>query len=354
MKYAKKRLLLPLILLAVLAPLVLAVKTFAQSPTGYDVTVSPIFFDLTANPGDTINTKIRIRNNTTSPIPVKLGVQKLTGDTNGNLILKQDATDPTLAWFNFGNNSVVTKPLEWVDIPLTITIPKDAAYGYYWTITFTQDNTSPLAKQGVALTGAAGVPVLLNVKKAGAKAEAKIVSFSTTNYIMEYLPVDFAVKVANTGNIHIKPHGSIFISDGLNKDLAILDVNPGQGNIIPDSSRIFNTSWSDGFLVREPVMIGGQAQFDKKGNPVEKVQINWNKLTEFRIGKYTANLLLVFDNGTRDIPLQSTLTFWVFPWKVALGGIIALVIVIFAIRFIIKSYIKRELNKRIKASDIKT
>jgi hypothetical protein len=354
MKFAKKRLLLPLILLAVIAPLVLAFKAFAQFPTtGYDVTVSPIFFDLTANPGDTISTKIRVRNNTNSPLPLNLGVQKLSGDINGNLILKQDKTDTTLAWFNLGSSRIVAKPLEWTDVPFTISIPKDAAYGYYWTITFTQDNTNPSAKQAVSLTGASGVPVLLNVKKAGAKAEAKILQFSTTNYVSEYLPIDFTVKVENTGNIHIKPYGSIFISDGLSKNLAILDVNPGQGNIIPDSARIFTTSWDDGFLVRQPVMVDGQPKIDKQGKTVEEIQINWDKLTSFRIGKYTANLLLVFDNGTKDVPLQSTITFWVFPWKVTLGFIIAVVVIVLGFRFMIKAYIKRELNKRIKASSTK-
>jgi hypothetical protein len=41
-------------------------------------------------------------------------------------------------------------------------IPKDAAYGYYWTITFTQDTRPvPMPSQALALTGAAGLPVLI-------------------------------------------------------------------------------------------------------------------------------------------------------------------------------------------------
>jgi hypothetical protein len=198
----------------------------------------------------------------------------------------------------------------------------------------------------VALTGAAGIPVLLKVNKAGAKAEAKLSQFSIKDFITEYLPADFTIKVENTGNVHIKPHGSIFISDGRSKDLAVLDVNPGLGNIIPNSARIFNTSWADGFIVRQPIIENGQPKVDKNGNPVETLRINWNKLTSFRIGRYTANLLLVYDNGTRDVPMQSTITFWILPWKVILGMMITVVIVIFVVRFMLKAYINREIRKR--------
>ncbi len=59
-----------------------AYSTSAQSPTpsGYDVTVSPVFFDLSTNPDSKVSDKIRIRNNTTSPLPIKIEVKRLTGD----------------------------------------------------------------------------------------------------------------------------------------------------------------------------------------------------------------------------------------------------------------------------------
>ena len=324
-------------------------KVFAQAPTSYDVTVSPIYFDLSADPGTTLTSKIRLRNNTASPIPIKLGVERLSGDLNGNYNLKQDKNDSTLSWIRFDNNSIVVKPMEWTDIPFNIDVPKDAAYGYYWTITFAQDKNSPLAKNGVNLTGAAGVPVLLNVRKEGAKAEAKILNFSAGPLISEYLPVDFTVKVQNTGNVHIKPHGNIFISSGNNKNLAILDINPGLGSVIPNSARIFNASWDDGFITIEPKTTNdGQPLIDKNGKLVTTLSINWDKLTEFRIGRYTANLLLVFDNGKRDVPLESTITFWVLPYKALIIIVVALIIGFLVVRWLIRAYIRREVEKRLK------
>jgi hypothetical protein len=326
-----------------------AIASAQTTGSNYDVTVSPVFFDLTTDPATTLNEKIKIRNNTSSSIPIKLQVNKLTGDINGNLTIKYDKTDTSLTWIKFDNETVVLKPLEWTEIPFKIEIPKEAAYGYYLTISFTQDNTSPLTRSGTTITGAAAVPILLDVRKPGAKADGRLVEFSTTNFINEYLPTNFTVKIQNTGNIHIKPHGNIFISSGTKKNIAILDINAGLGSILPQSARTFQASWLNGFAVIEPVVISGQPKLDRSGKPETHLVLNWNKLTDFRIGKYDANILLVFDNGVRDVPLEAKLSFWIIPYKLIIGMIITLIILFFVFKFALRWYINREVNKRNKS-----
>jgi hypothetical protein len=323
-----------------------ATTSHAQTPSGYDVTVSPVFFDLTANPGDSLSEKIRIRNNTSSPIPVILQVRGISGDLNGNLSLKQDKLNPATGWVKFITEEVSLKPLEWTDIPFTINVPNDAAYGYYIAINFTQNKQNSMTNTGATITGAAAVPVLLNVRKPGAKADAKIVAFSVKDSIFEYLPADFKVKIQNTGNIHVKPHGNIFISSGGDKNLAIVDVNPALGSILPQSARIFEASWSDGFILKEPILQNGQQKMDKNGKPETHLVFNWNKLTSFRFGKYTATLLMVFDNGARDVPLQTSISFWVIPYRAL--AVILIAIIIFAVigKFILNSYINSQIKKR--------
>ena len=328
--------------------------TFAQSPTpsGYDVTVSPVFFDLSTNPDSKISDKIRIRNNTTSPLPIKIEIKRLTGDVNGDLTLRDDNSDNSLSWIKFEEVKFVAKPLEWTNVPFTIDIPKEAAYGYYYAVTFTQDESSPLAKTGAKITGSAAVPILLNVRKEGAKAEVKILKFSTKEQVYEYLPINFTVNVENTGNVHVRPHGNIFIGDGRNKNLAILDVNMAASNIIPNTKKNFNVSWNDGFLVREPVLDGGQVKLDKNGKPIEKLTINWNKLTSFRVGKYTANLILVFDNGKRDVSLDTSISFWVIPYKAITVIIISLIIIFFVIKFLLRKYIQKQIKKGLRSQGL--
>jgi hypothetical protein len=326
MNYGKKLLLLPLFLTLVVSSLII-VRVFAQTPAGYDVTISPIFFDLSADPGSAITNKIRFRNNTTNPLPIKLGVQKISADLNGNITLNTDKNDTSLAWITFSEDSFVAKPLEWTEIPFTINIPKDAAYGYYWTITFNQDKTSPLSRSGVSLTGAAAVPVLLNVNKPGAKIQGKLNSFLTDANFYEYPPVKFSINFINTGNVHIRPKGSIFIKDWLGRQLAILNVNPEQSAILPNSQRSFQSAWDEGFITVEPKLQYGQPKLDKNGKPETELKIRWDKILDLRIGRYTATMLMVLSTPQRDIPYQAETSFFVFPWKVIL---IALVFVLFA------------------------
>ncbi len=324
----------------------LTFKSFAQTPvSNYDVTVSPIFFDLSANPESKVSDRIRLRNNTTSPLPIKIEVKRLTGDETGELTLRDTSPDDSLSWIKFGEKSFVAKPLEWTNVPFSIEIPKEAAYGYYYAISFTQDSASPLARTGTKITGAAAVPILLNVRKEGAKAEGKILKFSIKEKVYEYLPIDFRVEVENTGNVHVRPHGNIFISDGRNKNLAIIDINQAGGSIIPNTKKTFEASWNDGFLVRESVMEYGQPKLDKNGKPVEKLTINWNKLTNFRVGKYTANLILVYDNGKRDVSLDAIISFWVIPYKATIVIITSLIIIFFVVKFLLKKYIQKQIKK---------
>lgn len=320
--YGKKKLLLLILLLGITSLYFALNKTFAQTQNNYDVTVSPVSFDLTADPGTTLNEKVRIRNNTTSPIPIKLGVNRLSGDLNGNLTLSQDQTDYTLSWISFANDKVVLKPLEWTEIPVTINIPKDAAYGYYWTIDLTQDNQSPLAKSGVSLTGAAAVPVLLDVKKPGAKFSGKVLKFSSDSSFYEYPPVKLSLTFENTGNIHVRPHGNIFIKDWLGRQVGVLNVNSGQGVVLPNSARIFTSAWDDGFITVEPKLVDGQPKLDKNGKPETQLKIRFDKLLDLRIGEYTATALIVISTDTKDIPFEMQTSFFVFPWKVVLGAII--------------------------------
>jgi hypothetical protein len=352
MKYGNKKLflLIPLLLIAFISIFSLAV--FAQTQTNYDVTVSPVFFDFSSNPGGQISDKIRLRNDSNSPITINIKVEKLRGDLNGNFSLNSNNNDGSLSWIKFSANRIVAKALEWTDVPFTINIPKDGAYGYYFAISFEEVKNGQIARNGAQLTGAAAVPILLDVIKEGARSEAKILEFKTANYVNEYLPVDFTVKVENTGNIHVKPHGNIFISNGNSKSLASLDINPNLGSVIPQSARIFTASWLDGFAVMEPIIIDGQPKLDNKGNPQEHLVINWDRLTSFRIGKYDANLLMVFDNGTKDIPLEANLSFWVFPYKLIAGLIVGLIIIILLVRLALKNYVNRELKRKEKQEKV--
>lgn len=312
-----------------------------ESDSNYDVTVTPVFFDLSVNPGGSLDESVRVRNNSSSPITVQVEVNKLTGDETGALtITDENDDDSSLNWFTFEETEYELSPLEWTTIPYTITVPDTAAYGYYFTINFTQTGVDEAGTTGATVSGSAAVPILLNVRSDGAIADAKLADFSVGNYINEYLPVEFSVEIENTGNIHVRPVGNIFISGNGQDNISSIDVNDGSGAIIPNTTRTFESNWTNGFIVRETTVVDGEE--------VTKLKINWNQLTDFRFGKYTANLIMVYDSGERDVPIEGSVAFWVIPYKVIIGGIILIIVVLLVGRWALRRYINREVRKRSK------
>ena len=175
-----------------------------------------------------------------------------------------------------------------------------------------------------------------------------MLEFTTDSPFYEYLPVEFRVKFKNTGNIHLAPGGTVFIDGVGKKDIGIIRVNEVNANILPQTERLLTTKWDDAFIVRVPKVENGKAVLDKDGKPVYTTKWNLTKLTEFRIGRYTANLLAVFDNGQRDVPLSATVSFWVIPWKLLAGFGVILLLVLVGLRSTLLSTWKKLRKKHRK------
>jgi hypothetical protein len=321
----------------------------AQTPTpGLNITVSPPVIELNAKPGDKINERFRVRNNQSTPVSLKIDVKKLSSDSTSGEPIPAEPTkdDEFISWMNVDPAEVEVNPSEWQDVNFSLDIPQNAAYGYYYVLRIAPSDQTTVKGTGAAIKGQVLVVVLLNVVKDGAKAKADLVEFKPDVFVSEYLPVTFTAKVNNSGNIHVKPSGNIFIRSFHQKDVAILDINAGKQTVLPGGSRTFTSTWNDGFIVREPVVENGTAKVDKSGKPITKITINWDKLTHFRIGPYTATLLMVYDDGKRDATIEGTTTFWLIPYTAIIVIVVTLVILILVIRFLLKWYIRRELRKR--------
>jgi hypothetical protein len=135
----------------------------------------------------------------------------------------------------------------------------------------------------------------------------------------EFLPTNFTIKLKNTGNVHIAPRGNIFIDQGNTHDLAILEVNSEKGNILPSSNRNFEAKWQDGFPVYREKIKDGRTSLDEQNNIEYELKWNWQDASKLRFGKYTAKLLLVYDDGHRDVPLEGEVLFWVVPWRMLIA-----------------------------------
>jgi hypothetical protein len=62
------------------------------------------------------------------------------------------------------------------------------------------------------------------------------------------------------------------------------------------------------------------------------------------MGKYTAHMLLVYDNGERDIPIEAAVSFWIVPWRL-IGGILLAIITPAVLVYLIMKFRYRKYSR---------
>ncbi len=283
-------------------------KTTTAPTAGINLTLSPTFLNLTANPGEEVESSFRVKNNSNFTENLRIRLAKFETVEGGKPVLSDVTSNDTfVSWVSIPEKEFSVSPNETKMITFSITPPAEASLGYYYAFVIERVLERESAGQSALLAGSPALLTLLEVRSPNAKRELQLVDFKADKLFYEYLPTTFTVQVKNTGNVHIVPSGNIFIDQGNKKDIAILSANESRGNILPQTERSFTGTWSDGMITMVP----------KPGHPNQfETKIDFDKpLSTFRIGKYTANLLLVYDNGERDVPLEASISFWVIPWK---------------------------------------
>jgi len=294
---------------------------------GISLQISPLPIELNAKPGGTVSSDLRVRNAGTQTEKLQVRLLRVSADDNGNIHLASPtANDEWTAWIHFSRTVFDAPPGQWQTIHMTINLPKSAAFGYYFAVEYLRAHAEQ-PKPGQAVTrGAVATFVLLNAQAPGAKRQAQIVSFTADRKSYGFLPATFTVKVRSTGNVHVAPHGNIFIIRG-KKQVDSIQINQAQGNVLPGSSRFFTAEWSNGFPVYVPKADGaGNPLVDKKGKAETSLKWDFSHANRLRFGHYTAHLVMIYDNGQRDVPLDAYVSFWVIPWRV-----IGILVVIFTL-----------------------
>jgi len=306
------------IALALVASLFLPAFVHAQSsdPGALNLTTSPLPISIMAKPGETVSKELRVKNSGTKPETLKVGLMKFTayGEEGKPELKDREAGDDYFDWVSFSETKFTVQPNEWKSITMTVSLPKTAAFDYYYAVTFSRaDSTVTAADRQAKVQGGTAILVLVEADVPGAVRTAQITSFTTSHKTYEFLPVDFSIKIKNTGNVHLAPTGNIFISQG-KKVIDTIQVNATAGNVLPGSSRIFQAAWTNGFPVYETKTAGGSVVL-KNGQPVKELSWKVTQIKNLRAGRYTAHLTMVYDDGHRDVPLDATVSFWVIPWR---------------------------------------
>lgn len=256
--------------------------TYAADST---VTAVPPRVELSALPGQSITTELKINNgydvlqyfavdisdfivsdNIGTPIPV-------SEDVSGRWSLKSWITAPELI-------PVEAKGTQLVKI--TINVPNDALPGGHYAMITYQPNADAkpedLRKTGSLIAHRTGSLIYVTVK--GDISENAIIKRFSVPEFNEYGPVNFAGLVENNSDVHVTPQGNITIKDMFGNVVAKLPIEVG--NVFPDTAREFASSWNQ----------------------------KWG------YGRYQATLDLTY--GAAGAVITSSLLFWLFPIRMVI------------------------------------
>ena len=303
-----------------LSPLV--VSAADTNTSGQALEIAPPVITLSADPGQTIKTEIRLRNISKGSLIVKGQVNDFVAageDGTPKILLEDQASGPysIKGWVNtLPEVLMASKQIK--TMTATITIPADASPGgHYGVIRFTA--TAPeLQGTGVSLSASLGSLVLIKVN-GDTKESMTVQDFSInkggkTGTLFESTPLQFVERLKNTGNIHEQPVGQVSVTDMFGKKIAAVNINLPPRNVLPQSIRKFE-------------------------QPLDSAVLG-NKML---FGRYTANLSVTY--GTNKQVITSSLVFWVIPYTLIGIAIIALIVGFFALRFFIRRYNRHIIKK---------
>jgi hypothetical protein len=320
--------------------------TNAQSSTSnqaYGVQVSPSPLVDTVVPGATNNTQLTILNVSSTVENLKITTGTFAYNSQSGSIKINSTTPPQVAqYITFSNPSFNLNPGQSIPESIKIALPKDTAFNYSFVFLIEKQQVATVSS-GAAYNAAIAIFALLNVNRPGAKASLSVVNFNTNKHIYEYLPVNFKTSINNNGNTIISPYGDVYIQRDKtsSKPISTLPFNSTNAYVLPDTTRSFTNTWTSGFPV--PTITTSST-----GSQNVKLSWEFSKLNDLRIGEYTANLVAVYNNGSTDIPITRTVTFWVIPWIILIIIFIAAVIVLFNLWLILRKlyrFIKKLFRK---------
>jgi hypothetical protein len=293
-------------------------------PSDFYLEVSPSPLVTTVKPGQQKDIELAIRNAGTGTEELKIESRRFTiNNATGQVDLDDTAQPEISSWISFSSPTFTIKPGEVHTEKIKMNVPKGAGFSYSFALVISRTQNPKATESGRLIKGSVAVFVLMNVDRPGAVRKVEVQKFSTTAGIYEYLPATLNIQFKNTGNTIVQPYGNIFIQRDSNDSLPIatLPVNDKKGYILPGSERTLMTDWSEGFPTYQ-ITTGAD------GKEQRAETWDWSQLSHFRIGRYTAKLVAVYNDGKHDVPIEQEVTFWVLPWKIILGAIVVLVLVV--------------------------
>lgn len=258
---------------------------------------------LSAKPGETIQTSIKVRNTSDTTLTIISEPQDFIIADNGRtpIPITSDTSNrwSLASWMVLVPGKMELKPGEIEKIQVVIEVPEDALPGGHYAMITHRPTNEPLEdlqamqvdttmSSVAAVTNRVGTLFYLTVE--GSINEEAYVRNLKFDKFQEFGPVPYSFEINNQSDIHIKPRIRIDIYNLIGQKVDSLQ--PETNNVFPLSTRDYAGKW-------------------------EKI---WG------FGPYTAKLVMSYGTSGQVALVNST--FWVMPIRIILAAIFTLLVIL--------------------------
>jgi hypothetical protein len=293
----------------------LAARAADSGNDGFNIQVSPSPLSVTLKPGQRHTAVLTVRNLSNHSETLTPRLNGFTIDDQSEKIELTDDVPLGLGqWISFKQARLDLAAGASKQLEIMYDTPSDVGFSYALAITLHPAERQP-ERQGTTYEAQVAVFNLINIDRPGAKRELSVQEFKSEKARYEFLPANFSLTLKNEGNVIDQPVGNLFIQREFNDSdpIATIPINQANSYILPDVSRTFTSSWKEGFPHYEPATDGSGKM---------RLSWNWRNMGNLRMGKYVAKVVLVYNDGQRDVPVIASTTFWVIPWKLILATLV--------------------------------
>ena len=292
--------------------------------TGLALQVSPSPLVVTIKPGEQKTVEIKVYNAGATTENLKIALQAFkVSRTDSKVTLEPNSPVEVASWVTFANPNFSIKPGERFTERVLINTPASAGFNYNFALIISRQVATKAMVGQSAIQGSVAIFALLDINRPGANRKLTIASLKTDHSIYEYLPAKLTVRLRNDGNTLLLPDGNAYIQRKTQspKPISVLRINPASLYLLPGVERAYDVNWTDGL----PAYVTTQ----EAANAPPEQHLTWNwRNSHFRIGRYVARFVVVYDDGHRDVPVEAETSFWVLPWKLLIGALIAAIVLL--------------------------
>jgi hypothetical protein len=297
--------------------------------------VSPVIVDLDVAPGGSAQGSIHITNNAESRQTYYISAQNFVaqGEEGQQDFLPETNQNDLAVWMTPQARSVTLEPDENMDFTYAVRVPNNAEPGgHYAALFFSTRPQADVGGSSVEMGAKTGILFLMKVP-GDIREDARVETFRVSGGDrIDRLPAYLELRIRNLGNVHFRPEGTIIVKNIFGSVSAEIPVNPKNSAVLPNSIRRVESVWAKTFDIPQ-------------GGFFTEIKNEWNN---FAIGRYTAEINATY--GASKQPLPGRVVFWVFPWRlliVALAAVVALFLLLMGYnRMVANAALKKAAKKR--------